>query len=265
VKYLFEVQHKDCTINAIECAIWEDHFDIIKYLFEVQHKDCTDYMVNISNPITFSLSDYIEEKAESQLVSVGDVVVSLVDIGRTRYKGNMFIVKNTSSKEHLRYDDLHKCPSLSYDKNDWRLATSEEKEAFKKGITNINDIKKETEENFSKFIGQWVTWDKWINKSVCRVTKIEKKQAFNNYLIHFDKGYNSSYNNNFGYWSADIKELKILSKEELKDYLPEDVYNKEFSENIVPEYLELLPKSFNHVLIIRAVFFLLSNLPRIPK
>jgi hypothetical protein len=174
-------------------------------------------------------------------IYVGDVVVSLVDIGRTRYKGNMFIVKNTSSKEHLRYDDLHKCPSLSYDKNDWRLATLEEKEAFKKGITNINDIKKETEEDFSKFIGQWVTYNKWSNKSVCKIVGIQDRFVKDSYNIYYDIGYVGFKIQLPSSWTANIKNLKILSKEELKDYLPKDAYNQEFPENIVPEYLELLP------------------------
>jgi len=41
IKYLFEIQKKNCTNNAIYWAIHNGHLDIIKYLFEIQNKDCT--------------------------------------------------------------------------------------------------------------------------------------------------------------------------------------------------------------------------------
>jgi len=41
VKYLLEIQKKDCTNNAIGCASYNGHLDIVKYLFEIQKKDCT--------------------------------------------------------------------------------------------------------------------------------------------------------------------------------------------------------------------------------
>jgi len=41
VKYLFEIQNKDCTTDAIDHASYNGHLDIVKYLFEIQKKDCT--------------------------------------------------------------------------------------------------------------------------------------------------------------------------------------------------------------------------------
>ena len=46
IKYLFEVQNKDCTTDAIDYASENGHLDVIKYLFEVQHKDCTTSAIN---------------------------------------------------------------------------------------------------------------------------------------------------------------------------------------------------------------------------
>jgi len=41
IKYLFEIQKKDCTTSAIDLASRNGHLDVIKYLFEIQKKDCT--------------------------------------------------------------------------------------------------------------------------------------------------------------------------------------------------------------------------------
>jgi len=41
IKYLFEIQKKNCTFNAIDYASLNGHLDVIKYLFENQKKDCT--------------------------------------------------------------------------------------------------------------------------------------------------------------------------------------------------------------------------------
>jgi len=41
VKYLFEIQKKDCTTNAIDLASKNGHLDVVAYLFEIQQKDCT--------------------------------------------------------------------------------------------------------------------------------------------------------------------------------------------------------------------------------
>jgi len=48
VKYLFEIQKKDCTDNAIISAIAWGQLDVIKYLFEIQGKDCSNNAMNIA-------------------------------------------------------------------------------------------------------------------------------------------------------------------------------------------------------------------------
>jgi len=42
VKYLFEIQHEDCTKDALYFACMNGHLDIVKYLIDVQHKECVD-------------------------------------------------------------------------------------------------------------------------------------------------------------------------------------------------------------------------------
>jgi len=42
IKYLFEIQKKDCTTDAIDYASKNGHLDVVAYLFEIQKKDCTD-------------------------------------------------------------------------------------------------------------------------------------------------------------------------------------------------------------------------------
>jgi len=46
VKYLFEIQKKYCTTNAIDWASFNGNLDVVKYLFEIQKKDCTDSAIN---------------------------------------------------------------------------------------------------------------------------------------------------------------------------------------------------------------------------
>jgi hypothetical protein len=170
-------------------------------------------------------------------IYVGDIIVSLKTKNYYRKIGDIFKVLDGSKKNVLDYNTYRVYSTIA---DEWRLATPEEKEAFEKGITNINDIKKEPEEDFSKFIGQWVNYHKWFKKSVCKIRHIKEIEK-DSYNIYFDKGYVDFEATKHVCWGTDSKELKILSKEELKDYLPEDVYMKEFPENIIPEYLELLP------------------------
>jgi len=49
VKYLFEIQNKDCTTDAIYNACKNGHLDIVKYLFEIQNKDCTTYAIDYAS------------------------------------------------------------------------------------------------------------------------------------------------------------------------------------------------------------------------
>jgi len=49
VKYLFEIQKKDCTTKAIDLASMNGHLDVVKYLFEIQKKDCTNYAIDYAS------------------------------------------------------------------------------------------------------------------------------------------------------------------------------------------------------------------------
>jgi len=49
VAYLFEIQKKDCTCWAINWASKNGHLDVVKYLFEIQKKDCTDYAIDCAS------------------------------------------------------------------------------------------------------------------------------------------------------------------------------------------------------------------------
>jgi hypothetical protein len=176
-------------------------------------------------------------------IYVGDIVVSLGERQISRKTGDIFKVLVESKKGYLNY----KKDFTNRNSNEWRLATPEEKEAFENGITNINDIKKEPEEDFSKFIGQWVTYNKWSKKSVCKIRYIKKRKE-DSYHVFFNKGYVDFEASLHVYWGIDSKDLKILSKEELKDYLPKDVYMKEFPETVkstsLQDYLNSIPDTF---------------------
>lgn len=68
---------------------------------------------------------------------IGDIVVSLTTNGSTREKGSLFIVQEDSTPHKLCYATYHG----SMNSYEWRLATSEEVEAYNNGIINIADIK----------------------------------------------------------------------------------------------------------------------------
>jgi len=48
IKYLFEIQNKDCSNYAIDWACMYGHLDVIAYLFETQNKDCSNEAMNIA-------------------------------------------------------------------------------------------------------------------------------------------------------------------------------------------------------------------------
>jgi len=49
IKYLFEIQNKDCTNNAIDWAGYNGNLDVVKYLFEIQKKDCTNWAIGLAS------------------------------------------------------------------------------------------------------------------------------------------------------------------------------------------------------------------------
>ena len=60
LKYLFEVQHKDCTTYAINNASRNGHLDVIKYLVEIQHKTITFKTIECAS--NDEIKQYLEEK-----------------------------------------------------------------------------------------------------------------------------------------------------------------------------------------------------------
>jgi len=49
IKYLFEIQKKDCTTNVIDYASCHGNLDVIKYLFEIQKKDCANLAIDFAS------------------------------------------------------------------------------------------------------------------------------------------------------------------------------------------------------------------------
>jgi hypothetical protein len=72
---------------------------------------------------------------------VGDIVVSLINIQGSREEGEMFEVLKDSEAILLSYKTNHSRTSRnSTNTSSWRAATEYEVAAFKRGITNINEI-----------------------------------------------------------------------------------------------------------------------------
>jgi len=49
VKYLFEIQKKDCGINSVDEMCKYGHLSIVAYLFEIQKKDCTTNAIDFAS------------------------------------------------------------------------------------------------------------------------------------------------------------------------------------------------------------------------
>lgn len=81
-----------------------------------------------------------ETKSEDLILGhykIGDIVVSLKYVMAGRNVGDIFTVLPQSSKENLYYRTTNNSSNAST----WRLATESEIEAYKKGITNISNMK----------------------------------------------------------------------------------------------------------------------------
>jgi len=90
----------------------------------------------------------IKPKEEKMLVfgkyEIGTIVVSLEDVINCRKNGDIYKVFLKSSSNNLVYTEKG---YTSYSKpSQWRAATTDEIEAYKNGITNINQIKIKTNE-----------------------------------------------------------------------------------------------------------------------
>lgn len=81
-----------------------------------------------------------EDKLVFGKFNIGDIVICVKVSSRwaERKEGDMYKVLPNSTKNYLYYKN--NMNTYIYNKNDWRLATEEEVEAYNKGIKNINDI-----------------------------------------------------------------------------------------------------------------------------
>lgn len=138
---------------------------------------------------------------------IGDIVVSLTDVNKYRKTGDIFKILPKSSKTALYY--LYDTNSM--DSDDWRAATEEEIQAFKNGITNINDMKPTFE------VGKWYKYNGWYIK----------------YLKHSDSGawisseeidcdckYRKT-NNPYGGKNVDSNKILLTDLSEIQQYLPD--------------------------------------------
>lgn len=136
---------------------------------------------------------------------IGDIVVSLKEVGNSRIEGDLFKVLEDSHEESLSYT----LKNASRNDSEWRIATIEEKEAFEKGIKNINLIKKTKVE---LVVGKWYFVDDYGTTY---------KVKYNNYWKTCD--YITLSNSYFGSGAfenpTNIKPLTDLS--EIQKYLPD--------------------------------------------
>jgi hypothetical protein len=101
--------------------------------------------------------EVVEKKVEIMIFGkykIGDIVVSLSS-NDYRATGELFkVLPNPNNKydtENLYYESSTCSSAIS----EWRIATQEEKEAFEKGIKNINDIKVDKVSKVEYEVGKW--------------------------------------------------------------------------------------------------------------
>jgi hypothetical protein len=174
-------------------------------------------------------------------IYIGDVVVSLQNFSH-RSKGDMFKVSSTSKKDVLMFTEKNK---QSYDSTTWRLATEDELEAFRRGITNINHIPNSMPikgisappTTSHHLVGKWVTSKDWIPGSVCKVEKV--REYAEGLDLYYSKGFVDKNQAICEYWFSSRKDLVVLAKTELKDYLPKGIYYQEVPELFLGEWITL--------------------------
>lgn len=153
-------------------------------------------------------------------IFVGDVVVSLADVGKFRKKGYITLVKNNSIVNLIAYKAETNTVELNSRAHSWRKATPEEVTAFQNGVKNINDMKKE--EVTSQFeVGKW-----YKVKNIDGYWKFKSKGE-NGYMNIFCSIYLKVYTADSviqnDMW-FNCEELKDLS--EIQSYLPEGHVDK---------------------------------------
>lgn len=158
-------------------------------------------------------------------IFVGDVVVSLTyHASSMRIEGSIHLVNSKSSKNSLYYNSIGGEILCSTTKSSWRLATPLEAEAFRNGITNINNMKKE--EITPKFeVGKWYKINRaWWAKNL----------TYSNNKIHFTEHISST---NFYYGTSSTidytpsidSDFFILMSDlsEIQQYLPKGHVDKQ--------------------------------------
>jgi len=86
IKYLFEIQKKDCTNDAIDYASQNGYLDVVKYLFEIQNKDCTTNAIDrASQHGHLSIIKYLFE------IQKKDCTTNAIDLASMN--GNLDVVK----------------------------------------------------------------------------------------------------------------------------------------------------------------------------
>ena len=155
----------------------------------------------------------VEEKSETLIFGkykIGDIVVSLSSNGY-RATGELFeVLPNPNNKydtENLYYISDTCSSAIS----DWRIATQEEKEAFEKGIKNINDIKVDKVSKVEYEVGKWYKTEEMFGKFL----ELTKNNCFYSSEHYIGGYYKSTWEFNPGYtWIP-------ATIEELRNFLPE--------------------------------------------
>lgn len=170
-----------------------------------------------------------EEKPSKILIFndiyVGDIVVSHKVTNRhitSRKEGELFLVLDKSYEGRLYYADGY----ASLNSDDWRKATSEEIEAYNKGIKNINDIPKK--QGF--IVGKWYKNLGTNNKCYGKFLKSEYNRFCISEIIDMN-GKHSNVSNT--HWDKDNSKNPILLEDlsEIQQYLPDGHVDKVMGEN----------------------------------
>jgi len=142
--------------------------------------------------------------------NIGDIVVSIKDMNPCRSQGDMYLVHQKSDANHLYYKEGINSKNIG----DWRLATSEEQEAFVNGIKNIKDIKPYI---FKE--GQYIVT--LINSGVCgKVNYCSKQRTNNEYFRPEIDTLGSVFNTNNLFRASDLSRTKWreATEEEAEEY-----------------------------------------------
>jgi hypothetical protein len=109
--------------------------------YDLYYYDGAEQVKEVPQPEVNTTSYAKSELLVFDKYKVGDVVVSLINMGGSREEGEMFEVLKNSAAYVLQYKTNNSHTSRnSTNVSSWRAATEYEAAAFKQGITNINKI-----------------------------------------------------------------------------------------------------------------------------